>query len=316
MPKITSLKINNVDYELSGGVFEITDTTTIQEVYDAAMNGCTTLIHGDSSIGYFTIDTVQIHNTKPSITLTTSASTFGFHSITIIDQDPNMPIITAINEKALCVGFLANRYYNYTHFSYSTTGFGGIIEGLSDSDFVPFRTGEPEHDQDATTKLYVDTQIASVKPSVQKIENLIIEPGKQYGWINRSSDILVDLYIGEDVVGYPEMYGSIKIPIAQGTADYVEDYISGSHYYFNITDKDGDPYTPGTLLSEYGYDDRPYNILFLASQPISECVGFFLWRDGETNIPDIGLGGLHFSPPGAVYNDETYLTLVPKLIRL
>ena len=201
--------------------------------------------------------------------------------------------------------------------SLSITPNGKIfIEKDSYSSSIITGFSEPTSDTDAANKKYVDTQIASVKPSVQKIEGLVIEPAEQYGWINRSADILVDLYIGEDVIGYPEMYGSIKIPIAQGSADYVEDYSSNGSYIFHPTYKNYSSTTPEILLSGYGYNDRPYNILFLASQPVSDSIGSFLWKSGQTHIPNISMGDLSFSPGGVVYNDETYLTLVPKLIRL
>ena len=175
---------------------------------------------------------------------------------------------------------------------------------------------EPINDTDAANKKYVDTQIASVKPSVQKIEDLVIEPAEQYGWINRSADILVDLYIGEDVIGYPEMYGSIKIPIAQGSADYADDYMRGS--YFKTRYKtNNDLYKLKDLLSDYGYNDRPYTVVFLAAQAVSpNSIGFFTWCDDSYNINESSIFDVGFTPGGAVYDDETYLTLVPKLIRL
>ena len=194
----------------------------------------------------------------------------------------------------------------------------GKISISKDSKSSSIITGfsEPTSDTDAANKKYVDTQIASVKPSVQKIEGLVIEPAEQYGWINRSSDILVDLYIGEDAIGYPEMYGSIKIPIAQGQSDYSDDYMRGS--YFNTRYKtNNDFYKLKDLLSDYGYNDRTYTVVFLAAQAVSpNSIGFFTWCDDSYNINESSIFDVGFTPGGVVYTDDVYLTLVPKLIRL
>ena len=195
----------------------------------------------------------------------------------------------------------------------------GKISIKKDSNSSSIITGfsEPRSDTDAANKKYVDTQIASIKPSVQKIEDLVIAPAEQYGWINRSADILVDLYIGEDAIGYPEMYGSIKIPIAQGSADYVEDYTSSTFRVGRGENPATNPITLDNLLSDYGYTDRPYTVVFLATQVVSSgSIGFFTWCAENYFISESSICGISFNPGGAVYDDETYLTLVPKLIRL
>lgn len=307
MAKITSLKINNVDYELSSNsILEITKTTTMQEVYDAAMNGCTTLHMNEGDIGgYFYILGYGMVGSNVSIFI--GIALIGW---TIIE-------ITASPDSVFTTNMEQNSDTRNTYgFVCDSSGYANFIDSNDITKPTRIHALDPEDDQDVTTKSYVDTQIASVKPSVQKIEGLVIEPAEQYGWINRSADILVDLYIGEDAIGYPEMYGSIKIPITQGQSDYADDYMRGS--YFNTRYKtNNDLYKLKDLLSDYGYIDRPYTVVFLAAQAVSpNSIGFFTWCDDSYNISESSIFGVGFTPGGAVYDDETYLTLVPKLIRL
>ena len=302
MAKITSLKINNVDYELSSNsILEITKTTIMQEVYDAAINGCTTLHMNEGNIGgYFYILGYGMVGSNVSLIIGGNVIAVKGWMVIEITASPDSVFMTNMEQNSdtrNTYGFVCN-----------SLGYVNFIDSNNIAKPTRIHALDPEDDQDVTTKSYVDKQIASVKPSVQKIEDFAITPAEQYGWINQSADILVDLYIGEDAIGYPEMYGSIKIPISP----VGDDYSSKESYVFKVTDGG----TPDSLLSGYGYNDRPYNILFLASQSVSNSAGLFLWHSGATHIENINIGYLSFSPPGAVYGDDTYLTLIPKLIRL
>ena len=143
-------------------------------------------------------------------------------------------------------------------------------------------------------KLYVDKQIASVKPSVQKIEDLTLSDANSTNWVDSSRDIVTDLYIGKDVIGNPQMYGTIKVPIAAHPIEGENDSL-----WLKCTR------SLLSIMNQYGYAGI-WSVIFLGSNPYSNSYSIYKWNYQDTVIMQSGTG--EYFDPNTIY---PYYVLTP-----
>ena len=204
MAKITSLKINNVDYELSSNsVLEITEATTMQEVYDAAMNGCGKLFYGDSS--YFDILTAKSSDGDNKIAILAS-SNFDIlrgYILSYIVGVPDSSFISNFSKSD-------SDNFGWTHNSKGNSFKfiqGNIEHIIWSNDFAKLKIGSPEDNEDATTKLYVDTQIETLTNTVDQLTTQLTTLQNRFTPYEITNDTTYgELYDHLVETGYPIIY--------------------------------------------------------------------------------------------------------------
>ena len=167
MSKITSLKINNVDYELSSNsALEITETTTMQEVYDAAMNGCGKLYRNGLYINilYCFSEANKIH-----LTISTNLGELRGHLLISMEDSPDSLLSSTMHKSSNSVYGWVSSDDGCSYF----VNMSDIDNVLNEDSIARVQVRSPEDDSDATTKLYVDTQIETLKNTVDQLTTQI-----------------------------------------------------------------------------------------------------------------------------------------------
>ena len=204
MSKITILKIKNVDYELSSNsTLEITETTTMQEVYDAAINGCGKLFYGDSS--YFDILSVKSSDGDNKIAILAS-SNFDIlrgYILSYIVGDPDSSFISNFSKSdSDNFGWTHNSKGNFFRFIR-----GNIEDIIGANDFAKLKIGSPEDNEDATTKLYVDNQIETLTNEIDRLTTQLTTLQNRFTPYKITNDTTYgELYDHLVETGYPIIY--------------------------------------------------------------------------------------------------------------
>lgn len=270
MAKITSLKINNVDYELSSNsALEITETTTMQEVYDAAMNGCSKLY---SNSGAYS-DILDFYPTNNQIHLTVGGNLGALrgHLLISMEDSPDSLLSSAMSKSS-------NNIYGWVSADRGSNSFvnvSGIDNVLNEDAIARVRVSSPEDNEDATTKLYVDTQIETLRNTVDQLTTQLTTLQNRFTPYEITNDTTYgELYDHLVETGYPIIYmnqlevnGGQQIPPHGG--------------YFNVIsykkyNTGGADFIQLMLITN---DDIPHMTIYFATNPstqkISDGIGIY-----------------------------------------
>lgn len=272
MSKITNLKINNVDYELSSNsALEITEATTMQEVYDAAMNGCSKLYHNSGA--YIDILDFYIPNNQIHLTVGGNIGSLRGYLIINIEDSPDALLLSAMGKPSNDIYGWVNDDSGGSSFV-SVSGIDNILNGY-DIAIARVQVSSPEDDADATTKLYVDTQIETLRNTVNQLTTQLTTLQNRFTPYEITNDTTYgELYDHLVETGYPIIYmnqlevnGGQQIPPHGG--------------YFNVISYK--KYNTGAAdviqLMLITNDDTPNMTIYFATNPstqkISEGIGIY-----------------------------------------
>ena len=201
MAKITSLKINNVDYELSSNsILEITETTTMQEVYDAAINGCGKLYSNEV---YIDILDCFSKDDKIHLTISTNLGALRGHLLISMEDSPDSLLSSTMGKSSNSVYGWLSADEGYSYFV-NRSDIGNI---LNEDSITRVRVSSPEDDSDATTKLYVDNQIETLTNEIDQLTTRLTTLQNRFTpYVVTKDTTYGELYDHLVETGYPIIY--------------------------------------------------------------------------------------------------------------